>query len=66
MRTLGRRVTRLQGRRQGGCSTCRIWSGVVYEDGNGVPDRPDACPDCGRDVPVRLVRRILGVSWAEI
>lgn len=66
MKSLGRRVTHLHGQRRKGCATCQSWSGVVYEDGNGVSDRPDACPHCGRDVPVLLVRRIVGISWAEI
>ena len=66
MTTLRRRVTRLQGQRREGCTTCRSWSGVVYEDGDGVRTRPDSCPHCGRHVPVHLVRRILGISWAEI
>lgn len=66
MRRLGRRVARLQGHVQGGCATCRIWSPVVYEDGDGRPDRPDVCPYCGRAVPVRLVRRIIGIAWGDI
>lgn len=66
MRRLGRRVTRLQGQQHGGCATCRIWSAVVYEDGDGLPDRPDVCPGCGRAVPIRLVRRIIGIAWADI
>ena len=66
MTSLGRRVARLQGRRQEGCATCRSWSGVVYEDGDGLRDRPDACPGCGREVPIRLLRQIIGISWADI
>ncbi len=44
-----------------GCGTCRLWGGVVWEDGVGTLERPERCPSCGRHVEVRLIRRIIRV-----
>lgn len=65
-RRLDQRLDRLSTRRGAGCPTCSRWTPCVYEDGEGVPDRPSHCPDCGRDVPIELVRRIIGITWSDI
>jgi hypothetical protein len=31
----------------------------VYEVGDRGPDRGERCPDCGRSVEIRLLRRIV-------
>lgn len=66
MRPLGRRLGRLEDRVPKGCPSCRTWGPVVFEDGEGRRSRPDACPNCGRPVPVRLVRRYVLVRWDEV
>ncbi len=59
MRRADVRLRRLEERVPVGCVGCRFWGPVVYEDGDGTPDRPERCPGCGRVVEVRLVRRIV-------
>lgn len=39
-----------------GCSTCRDWTRVVYEDAAGRRGSPDHCPKCGRLVADTVVR----------
>ena len=66
MTGLGKRLATLEARAPAGCATCRHWYGVVFEDEAGDRTRPDGCPDCGRLVPVRLVRVILGVPLEAV
>lgn len=42
-------------RPQPGCPTCRRWDGTVVGDEAGKRSRPEACPACGRVVPMRMV-----------
>jgi hypothetical protein len=63
---LGKRLGRLEERAPKGCPTCRTWSGVVFEDGDGRPPRPELCPASGWRVPAWLVRRYLLVRWDEV
>ena len=53
------RLRRLEALVPVGCDTCRCWGGVVYEIGDQGPERPERCPDCGRSVEIRLLRRII-------
>lgn len=71
MRTLGRRVAKIEARRPVGCATCRCWTGAIVmtadEDGTETGrSRPERCPDCGRVVPVQHVLRIIGIDWDAI
>ena len=66
MTGLGKRLAALEARAPVGCPTCRTWSRVVYEDEAGNRTRPDRCPDCGRLVPVLLIRVIYGVPLEAV
>jgi hypothetical protein len=56
------RMTKLAERYvQIGCDTCRMWGPVVFGDEEGRVSRPPCCPQCGRDVPIRLTRIYIGV-----
>jgi hypothetical protein len=61
-RLTAQRLIRLeQELRPVGCATCRYWMQTVIEDGEGNRSRPERCPGCGRLVPIRMIRRIIGV-----
>jgi len=45
-----------------GCSTCRRWDGNVVGDEAGKRSRPEACPECGRVVPVRMMAMVAGID----
>jgi hypothetical protein len=72
MKALGKRVQGLEGRwRPVGCATCRCWTWaiVVTVDDAGTEtgrSRPDACPACGRVVPVGRVLQLVGVAWDDL
>lgn len=65
-RRITQRLERLQMRHGQGCATCRGWVPAVYEDNNGVGDRPGQCPDGNWSVPIQLVRQIIGISWDDM
>lgn len=44
-----------------GCDACRDWSPRLFLHDGEAP-RPERCPACGRQVPLRLVR-IYDVAW---
>lgn len=56
------RLIRLEERAPRGCPTCRTWGPSVYQVGDAPPDRGEACPACGRRVPILLTRRIVVVG----
>ncbi len=63
---LGRRLDKLEPRvRPVGCPTCRSWTPVLLIGDDG-PHRTEACPDCGRTVPGRLVRVYVGVNLRDV
>ena len=66
MTKLVARVTRMEQQRPLGCATCRHWGPAIYEDDDGQGGRPEQCPDCGRVVPIRLVRRYVGIRFDDI
>jgi hypothetical protein len=39
-----------------GCETCRLWGPAIFGDDEGRLSRPQCWPDCGREVPIKLVR----------
>ncbi len=53
------RLRRLEARVPVGCDHCRSWGPCVYEIGDRGPERGERCPNCGRSVEIRLVRRII-------
>lgn len=58
----GKRLARLdQAFAPKGCALCRRWSPVVLCRDDGEPDRPEVCPDCGRQVPIVTTICIVGV-----
>jgi hypothetical protein len=44
------------------CRTCLGWGASTYCNEEGVCLRPESCPACGRVVPIRLRRIIVGVD----
>jgi hypothetical protein len=64
--TLGKRLVALEARMPVGCSTCRSWSRAVYEDDQGNRTRPERGPDCGRLVPMLLIRVVYGVPLEAV
>ena len=59
MRKSAARLARLEALVRVGCDHCRSWGPCVYEVGVRGPERPERCPDCGRFVEIRLLRRIV-------
>jgi len=55
------RIVRLEARIPRGCDRCRTWSPVLLMDDAGAVGRPEACPACGRVVPIIARVRIVGV-----
>jgi hypothetical protein len=59
--------------RPAGCATCRTWSPVAWSEERIRPDgaalttlpRPVRCPDCGREVPIRLTRHYVRVDGGD-
>lgn len=39
-----------------GCDVCHLWGPCVYQFGDDGTHRPETCPNCGREVPIRLIR----------
>ena len=68
MRGLARRVARVEAAAAPapGCPTCAGWWGVVLGDDSGRRSRPEACPDCGRVVPIEVVHVVVGVSIDDV
>jgi len=67
MKALQKRVTAMERPLPVGCDTCRFWNRmiVVTVDEDEVEtgrSRPDACPDCGRVVPVGKVLQLVAVT----
>ena len=48
------------------CQTCRGWVPATYCDDQGRCLRPEVCPACGRRVPIRLRRVIVGVDLDQV
>ncbi len=44
------------------CRACRGWGSSTYCNEQGVCLRPEVCLACGRQVPIRLRRIIVGVD----
>ena len=67
MSTIGKRLAELATiyPASPGCDACRAWSQVaaVFDD---APLRPEACPACGRRVPIKLVRRYVMVREGDV
>lgn len=71
MKALRKRVTAMERPLPVGCATCRAWNWtiVVTINDDGIEtgrSRPDACPDCGRVVPVGKVLQLVGVAWDDV
>ncbi len=71
MRALRKRVAAMEHPVPVGCATCRWWNRTIVvtidEDGTETGrSRPDACPDCGRVVPVGHVLELVGVAWDAV
>jgi len=71
MKALAKRVTAMERPLPVGCATCRFWNRMIVvtidEDGGETGrSRPDACPDCGRVVPVGKVLQLVGVAWDAV
>jgi len=51
--------------RSPGCDHCRGWGpvAVVFD---ATERRPERCPSCARRVPIRLVRRYVGVDAGAV
>lgn len=67
MKALQKRVTAMERPAPVGCATCRFWNWMIVvtieDDGTETGrSRPDACPDCGRVVPVGKVLQLVGVT----
>jgi len=65
-KTVETRLVTLERRIPLGCPTCRFWVDTVLGDDDGSRSRPDACPECGRYVPIRTVIVIQGVPWSAL
>lgn len=63
MTRLEKRVTAMEERQPVGCATCRLWHGAVIEDSFGGRSRRDHRPNCGREVPARVVIFLDGIHW---
>lgn len=48
------------------CRTCQGWGPSTYCNEQDVCLRPEVCPTCGRRVPIRLRRIIVGVDLSLI
>ncbi len=59
MKRREQRLRLLEARGAVGCATCRFWGPCVSEVGDRGPERGESCPDCGRVVEIRLLRRII-------
>ena len=60
------RIVRLEARIPRGCDVCRRWSETVIVDESGGRSRPEACPACGRTVPMTETVELSGVALADI
>jgi len=60
------RIIRLEARIPRGCDVCRRWSETVIVDARGGRSRPEACPACGRAVPMTATVELAGVALADI
>jgi hypothetical protein len=56
------RIIRIDAHLPKGCATCRRWPPCAIELRTGELSRPERCPHCQRDVPIRLIRRYVGVD----
>jgi hypothetical protein len=65
-KTVATRLVTLERRIPIGCPTCRHWCDLVLGDEDGSRSRPEACPECGRHVPIRTVVVIQGVPWSTV
>jgi hypothetical protein len=71
MKGLSKRVTAMERPQPVGCATCRWWNWMIVitvdEEGTETGrSRPDACPDCGRVVPVGKVLQLVEVEWGAL
>ena len=71
MKALRKRVAAMERPLPVGCDTCRCWNRTIVvtveDDGTETGrSRPDACPECGRVVPVGKVLQLVGVSWDAV
>ena len=68
MKGLTRRVAKVEAavRSAPGCPTCADWWWVVLGDDSGRRSRPEACPDCGRVVPIRRLAVVSGVNIDDV
>jgi len=64
IRTMGR-IIRMEGFLPRGCRVCRDWSDSVIT-AVGLAARPEACPTCGRHVPIRQVVALENIAWEDI
>lgn len=65
---LEKRLERLAGRLGAGpCRTCGWWErSLAVCDDRGRCTRPEVCPDCGRHVPLRVARIIVGIDLDRV
>jgi len=52
-------------RRPEDCASCRAWGPVAFAF-DDAEARPETCPACGRRVPIRLLRRYVGVGAEDV
>ncbi len=64
MTQLRRRISQTAERLQAQpiCRSCLGWGSSTYCNEQDVCLRPEVCPSCGRAVPIRLRRIIVGVD----
>lgn len=64
MKQLRRRITQAAARLQVQpvCRACQGWGPSTYCNEQGTCLRPEVCPACGRQMPIRLRRIIVGVD----
>ena len=68
MKGLTRRVRQIEAAvtPAAGCATCAAWWWVALGDDSGRRSRPEACPDCGRVVPIEVLHVVAGVSIDDV
>ncbi len=68
MKQLRKRISQTAARLevQPECRACQGWGASTYCNEQGVCLRPEICSACGRQVPIRLRRIIVGVDLSLV
>ncbi len=67
MKNVDPRLSRLEERlTPAGCEVCRDWIGAVLCGEDGECNRPECCPNFGREVPYTQIVQLEGVSLDAI